>query len=125
MGMKFGIVIGVVAAVGIKSAGKPAKEIPDVLGDKNSATPEGTWEEYQNNRPHDNDCSINESNNWYGNHMCKFSWECRGATMCELHSYGDPGTGGIGWCRGWDGCEGSPLPLEAPGLGTTHAQKKN
>merc|ERR1712167_421361 len=109
MGMKYSIFIGAVAALSVRNS--PNKDIPDVLGDKNPDAPEATWEEYHSNRPHDNDCEINESFNWYGNHMCKYSWECKGATMCELHSYNADDTSGIGWCRGWDACEDSPLPL--------------
>ena len=78
--------------------------IPDTLGDKNPETKEATWAEYKKNRPHETDCRINESKNWYGNHRCRFSWECKGATMCETHVHGDPGVGGIGWCQGVSAC---------------------
>ena len=40
-------------------------------------------------------CDIYESENWLGTGKCKYSWECRGARMCE----------GQGWCYGDDGCE--------------------
>jgi len=30
------------------------------------------------------------------------------------------GVGRGGWCSGFDGCEGSPLPTQAPGVSTTH-----
>jgi len=33
-----------------------------------------------------------------------------GVRMCERG----------GWCSGFDGCEGSPLPTQAPGVSTTH-----
>jgi len=56
------------------------------------------------------DCSIAESDNWKGAQQCVESWECRGARMCERG----------GWCSGFDGCEGSPLPTQAPGLSNTH-----
>ena len=77
---------------------------PEQLGGKNSQTVEESWAEYHKNRPTEHDCSLNESLNWHGNHMCRFSWECKGARVCEINSYNDPGTNGIGWCRGPDAC---------------------
>ena len=74
----------------------------------------GDWNAYKKSRPHDNDCSIYESKNWKGAQQCVESWECRGARMCERG----------GWCDGFDGCEGSPLPQEAPGLSSDHLAKK-
>ena len=70
----------------------------------------GDWSAYKTSRPHDNDCSLAESDNWKGAQQCVESWECRGARMCERG----------GWCSGFDGCEGSPLPTQAPGLSATH-----
>ena len=70
----------------------------------------GDWAAYKKSRPHDNDCSIAESDNWKGAQQCVESWECRGARMCERG----------GWCSGFDGCEGSPLPTQAPGVSYTH-----
>ena len=70
----------------------------------------GDWNAYKATRPHDNDCSIAESDNWKGAQQCVESWECRGARMCERG----------GWCSGFDGCEGSQLPTQAPGLSATH-----
>merc|ERR1719201_2807403 len=70
----------------------------------------GDWAAYKKSRPHDNDCSIAESDNWKGAQQCVESWEYRGARMCERG----------GWCSGFDGCEGSPLPTQAPGLSNTH-----
>ena len=70
----------------------------------------GDWASYKASRPHDNDCSLAESDNWKGAQQCVESWECRGARMCERG----------GWCSGFDGCEGSPLPTQAPGLSNTH-----
>merc|ERR1712146_94188 len=54
----------------------------------------GDWAAYKKSRPHDNDCSIAESDNWKGAQQCVESWECRGARMCERG----------GWCSGFDGC---------------------
>ena len=71
---------------------------------------QGDWSKYKKSRPHDNDCSIAESDNWKGAQQCVESWECRGARLCERG----------GWCSGFDGCEGSPLPTQAPGLSYTH-----
>merc|ERR1712076_56982 len=53
----------------------------------------GDWSAYKKSRPHDNDCSIAESDNWKGAQQCAESWECRGARMCERG----------GWCSGFDG----------------------
>ena len=43
----------------------------------------GDWASYKKSRPHDNDCSIAESDNWKGAQQCAESWECRGTHMCE------------------------------------------
>ena len=64
------------------------------------------WASYRKARPNDQDCSISESDNWKGAQQCSQSWECRGARLCERG----------GWCSGYDGCEGTPLPNQAPGL---------
>ena len=64
------------------------------------------WASYRRARPNDQDCSISESDNWKGAQQCSQSWECRGARLCERG----------GWCSGYDGCEGTPLPDQAPGL---------
>merc|ERR1719453_930118 len=90
------------------------RNIPDNVGDKNSATAEATWSEYQANRSKDNlpemhDCTLNEAKNWYGNSRCKEEWECQGARVCEFMSYGADGVAGIGWCRGPTAC-----PLVGP-----------
>jgi hypothetical protein len=66
----------------------------------------GDWAKYRSAHPNDQDCSISESDNWKGAQQCSQSWECRGARMCERG----------GWCSGYDGCEGTPLPDQAPGL---------
>jgi hypothetical protein len=66
----------------------------------------GDWAKYRTAYPNDQDCSISESDNWKGAQQCSQSWECRGARMCERG----------GWCSGYDGCEGTPLPDQAPGL---------
>ena len=66
----------------------------------------GNWANYRKARPNDQDCSISESDNWMGAQQCSQSWECRGARLCERG----------GWCSGYDGCEGTPLPDQAPGL---------
>ena len=68
----------------------------------------GDWAKYRAAHPHDQDCSISESDNWKGAQQCSQSWECRGARLCERG----------GWCSGYDGCEGTPLPDQAPGLAT-------
>jgi len=66
------------------------------------------WEAYRNIRDDgdSNNCRLAESDNWYGAQQCRVSWECRGARMCERG----------GFCSGYDGCEVSPLPMQAPGL---------
>ena len=53
------------------------------------------WSKYKKSRQLMVDCDIYESENWLGTGKCKYSWECRGARMCE----------GQGWCYGDDGCE--------------------
>ena len=58
----------------------------------------------------DNNCKLAESDNFYGAQQCKFSWECRGARMCERG----------GWCNGYDACDETPLPLQANGLLPDH-----
>ena len=58
----------------------------------------------------DNNCKLAESDNFYGAQQCKFSWECRGARMCERG----------GWCNGYDACEETMLPLQANGLLPDH-----
>jgi len=70
----------------------------------------GDWAKYRSAHPHDQDCSISESDNWKGAQQCSQSWECRGARLCERG----------GWCSGYDGCEGTPLPDQAPGLSQDH-----
>lgn len=70
----------------------------------------GDWAAYRKARPNDQDCSISESDNWMGAQQCSQSWECRGARLCERG----------GWCSGYDGCEGTPLPDQAPGLSLDH-----
>jgi hypothetical protein len=68
------------------------------------------WKKYRAGHPNDQDCSISESDNWKGAQQCSQSWECRGARLCERG----------GWCSGYDGCEGTPLPDQAPGLSGDH-----
>ena len=68
------------------------------------------WAKYRKAHPNDQDCSISESDNWKGAQQCSQSWECRGARLCERG----------GWCSGYDGCEGTPLPDQAPGLSPDH-----
>ena len=58
----------------------------------------------------DNNCRLAESDNYYGAQQCKFSWECRGARLCERG----------GWCNGYDACEETALPLQANGLTPDH-----
>jgi hypothetical protein len=67
----------------------------------------GNWEEYRDFREKEaqgdasNNCRLAESDNFMGAQQCKYSWECRGARECERG----------GWCSGFDGCEGTALPL--------------
>ena len=68
------------------------------------------WDKYKKSRQLMVDCDIYESENWLGTGKCKYSWECRGARLCERG----------GWCSGYDGCEGTPLPDQAPGLSFDH-----
>ena len=70
----------------------------------------GDWAAYKAGHPHDQDCSVAESDNWKGAQQCSQSWECRGARLCERG----------GWCSGYDGCEGTPLPVQSAGLAPDH-----
>jgi len=78
--------------------------------DNAAALWKGNWATYKSAHPNDQDCSISESDNWKGAQQCSQSWECRGARLCERG----------GWCSGYDGCEGTPLPDQAPGLAADH-----
>merc|ERR1719329_1334188 len=65
------------------------------------------WEAYRTAREEtEHDCRLAETDNFLGAQQCKYQWECRGARVCERG----------GWCSGYDGCEGTPLPTESPGL---------
>ena len=90
-----------------KVSSRTANMFPEKLGDKNKDTVEKTWAEYQKNRPHLIDCFINEKKNWYGNHRCTESWECKGARVCEEYARA-PGASkdsiSVGWCKGPDAC---------------------
>ena len=90
------------------SVGLGHKWIPATREDYNNAKDlwKGDWKKYRAAHPNDQDCSISESDNWKGAQQCSQSWECRGARLCERG----------GWCSGYDGCEGTPLPDQAPGL---------
>ena len=92
------------------SVGLGHKWIPSTREDYNNAKDlwKGDWKKYRAAHPNDQDCSISESDNWKGAQQCSQSWECRGARLCERG----------GWCSGYDGCEGTPLPDQAPGLAT-------
>ena len=69
------------------------------------------WEAYRENREAvEHNCRLAESDNFLGAQQCKYQWECRGARTCERG----------GWCSGYDGCEESPLPTQAPGLTYNH-----
>ena len=65
------------------------------------------WEAYRAAREEtEHDCRLAETDNFLGAQQCKYAWECRGARTCERG----------GWCNGYDGCEGTPLPTQAPGV---------
>ena len=68
------------------------------------------WNYYRNERENIFTCKLAESDNYMGAQQCKYNWECRGARTCERG----------GWCSGYDGCEGTLLPLESPGLEPHH-----
>ena len=113
--MKFTAIAALVATV---SAGSPPAVglghavIPATREDYDNAKElwKGDWAKYRASHPADQDCSISESDNWKGAQQCSQSWECRGARLCERG----------GWCSGYDGCEGTPLPDQAPGLLPDH-----
>ena len=69
------------------------------------------WEHYRDVRQAtEHDCRLAESDNYLGAQQCKYQWECRGARTCERG----------GWCSGYDGCDGTPLPTQSPGLDYVH-----
>ena len=71
----------------------------------------GDWDAYRWAREStEHDCKLAETDNWLGAQQCKYQWECRGARTCERG----------GWCSGYDGCEGTPLPTQSPGLEYHH-----
>merc|ERR1740117_1065573 len=70
----------------------------------------GFYESQRRRADDSHDCRLAESDNFMGAQQCKYAWECRGARTCERG----------GWCSGYDGCEGTPLPMEAPGLAGDH-----
>merc|ERR1711939_275705 len=75
-----------------------AEAYPDHLGELFTTKENlynNNWEKYKKSRQLMVDCDIYESENWLGTGKCKYSWECRGARMCE----------GQGWCYGDDACE--------------------
>ena len=94
------------------TTGLSAKNIPKTREDYDNGVTlwGGDYKKYRASRPNDQDCSISESDNWMGAQQCSQSWECRGARLCERG----------GWCSGYDGCEGTPLPDQAPGLSPDH-----
>ena len=94
--MKF---VGVIAMlVAATSAVQNSAPLPDNLnelwGNKENYY-NSNWESYKKTRQLMVDCDIYESENWLGQGKCKYSWECRGARMCE----------GQGYCYGDDACE--------------------
>ena len=105
--------LSVAMAAMIFGAEAVKKGYPDHLGEmfpNKESMYANDWDKYKHTRQLMVDCDIYESENWLGTGKCKYSWECRGARMCERG----------GWCSGFDGCEGSPLPTQAPGLSYTH-----
>merc|ERR1712139_624535 len=84
------------ALVGIASAGTPPTVglghayMPANREDYDNAKElwKGDFAKYRGAHPHDQDCSISESDNWKGAQQCSQSWECRGARLCERG----------GWC---------------------------
>ena len=94
--MKF---VGVIAMlVAGTSAINSEAPLPDHLGElwgNKENYYNSNWESYKKTRQLMVDCDIYESENWLGQGKCKYSWECRGARMCE----------GQGYCYGDDACE--------------------
>merc|ERR1712203_1342595 len=60
------------------------------------------WAKYRAAHPHDQDCSISESDNWKGAQQCSQSWECRGARLCERG----------GWCSAMTVAKELPFPTK-------------
>jgi len=114
----------ILALVGLVSAAEPAKAaaapLPKLAVDGKDLSFfdfdnakmiwKGDWNMYRESREMMNTCKLAESDNWKGAQQCKFFWECRGARTCERG----------GWCSGYDGCDETPLPMQAPGLEADH-----
>ena len=101
--MKFAV-LALIAATQARGDGYP-ENLNEMFPNKESLYA-NNWAGYKKTRQLMVDCDIYESENWLGTGKCKYSWECRGARLCERG----------GWCSGYDGCEGTPLPDQAPGL---------
>ena len=98
--MKF-VIAAIVASVVSAGEPKPSAGHDGFPLDLNEMFPNkvnlwaNDWARYKKSRQLMVDCDIYESESWLGTGKCKYSWECRGARMCE----------GQGWCYGDDGCE--------------------
>merc|ERR1711898_19097 len=78
--------LSVAMAAMIFGAEAVKKRYPDHLGEMfpNKESMYGNdWDKYKHTRQLMVDCDIYESENWLGTGKCKYSWECRGARMCE------------------------------------------
>merc|ERR1712166_1268461 len=92
--MKF----AVCALIATASTVQRGDGFPEHLGEmfpNKSSLWSSDWGKYKKTRQLMVDCDIYESENWLGTGKCKYSWECRGARVCE----------GQGWCYGDDACE--------------------
>ena len=82
--MKF----AVCALIATASAVQRGDGFPEHLGEmfpNKSSLWSSDWGKYKKTRQLMVDCDIYESENWLGTGKCKYSWECRGARVCEGH----------------------------------------
>merc|ERR1711998_88896 len=91
--MKFTAVLALIATATARGDGYP-ENLSEMFPNKLSLYGDD-WAKYKKTRQLMVDCDIYESENWLGTGKCKYSWECRGARVCE----------GQGWCYGDDACE--------------------
>ena len=107
--MKFAVAALIATVTAVQRGDGYPENLNEMFPNKESLY-QNNWAGYKKTRQLMVDCDIYESENWLGTGKCKYSWECRGARMCERG----------GWCSGYDGCAETPLPEQAPGLLPDH-----
>ena len=81
--MKFVIALIALSASSVEAKGEGfAENLNEMFPNKENLWA-NDWNKYKKSRQLMVDCDIYESENWLGTGKCKYSWECRGARMCE------------------------------------------